>query len=285
MSTLETIIDFDEALADCANIDAADAATVSTMFLTFDIETGPLPTEQLEPLIPSFDPGDPPGEFDETAVKYGNTKDTAKRAEILKTARERHLKSVSEWDQTVAEKRQKHRDKFFADAALSAITGRVLAIGLSGRGVNGVDASDAYSMLTAENEEQEAAILEDFWSTFKAAEVAGNGRLLVGFDIRRFDLPFMVQRSWILGVEVPRSVFDGRYWSTLFVDLVYLWGCGSNHTYISLNTFARALKIGEKTGKGEDFHRLFWTDRHSAIAYLRNDLDLTRRGAVRLGVR
>ncbi len=86
-------------------------------------------------------------------------------------------------------------------------------------------------------------------------------------------------------MRLPVNVFDGGRWSTLFADTMHIWGCHSNHEYISLNALARALKVGEKTGKGEDFSQLFWTERPRALAYLRDDLDLTRRVAVRLGVR
>ena len=40
--------------------------------IVFDIETGPLPEDQLRPLCPEFFPPPAPGEFDPDAVKCGN---------------------------------------------------------------------------------------------------------------------------------------------------------------------------------------------------------------------
>ncbi len=57
------------------------------MFTAFDIETGPLPREVLDSLIDPFPPFEPPGPFDPAMVKYGNTKDEAKKAEKLEAAR------------------------------------------------------------------------------------------------------------------------------------------------------------------------------------------------------
>ena len=52
----------------------------------------------------------------------------------------------------------------------------------------------------------------------------------------------------------------------------------------SLDTIAKHLGVGQKNGHGEDFARLWQTDREKALAYLRNDLELTGRIAEALGV-
>ena len=46
---------------------------------------------------------------------------------------------------------------------------------------------------------------------------------------------------------------------------------------------AKHLGVGEKSGDGKDFARLWATDRAAAEGYLRNDLELTARVAVGLG--
>ena len=81
--------------------------------LIFDIETGPLPENELLAMMPAFDPAD---------VKSGNLKDPAKIAE------------------KIAEAEANHRRDFIGRAALDPLTGRVVAIGVmtfDARGENG----------------------------------------------------------------------------------------------------------------------------------------------------
>ena len=39
-----------------------------------------------------------------------------------------------------------------------------------------------------------------------------------------FDLGFLIKRSWILGIPIPKSVMSGRFVSSVFVDLMQEWG-------------------------------------------------------------
>lgn len=69
----------------------------------FDIETGPLPENELAALMPPFDPSE---------VKTGNIKDPEKIAA------------------KIAEAEVNHKRDFIEKAALDPLTGRVVAIGL-----------------------------------------------------------------------------------------------------------------------------------------------------------
>jgi hypothetical protein len=72
---------------------------------------------------------------------------------------------------------------------------RIVCIGLI------IDSSEAIALLRDEADERDALTI--FW---KQQE----GRKLVGFRIRDFDLPMMIQRSRYLGVKVP-EIDLGRY--------------------------------------------------------------------------
>ena len=124
--------------------------------ITFDIETG------LSPDAAEFAP-----EFEAPANYKDPVKIAAYKAEKL-----------TEWVE---------------QAALSAVTGRVLAIGLRENGKTTIICED-----------DEAAMLRDFW-----AFVAPDGRIrapLVGFKSNRFDVPFLVRRSWRNRVPVPGGI-------------------------------------------------------------------------------
>lgn len=204
--------------------------------IIFDIETMGLPKAELEPLCPQFE-------------APSNYRDAAK----IEAYRD--------------EKRQEWLDR----AALSAVTGHVLAIGYLHEGKFNVFASG-----------DEADDIAAFWDL-----VAPRGillRPLVGFNCNGFDVPYMVRRSWKLGVQPPHGLFRGRWLNDAFVDLMEMWRCGTRDTSISLADLARYLGVGEKTGSGKDFAALWESDRDAALKYLENDLRLTARCAQRFGV-
>lgn len=154
-----------------------------------------------------------------------------------------------------------------AAAALDAKYAQVLCIGL-------LDAECTRFLTGAE-----PAILEAFW------QVWNTGERMVGFNCKDFDMRLLWQRSVILGVKPPHDLMDGRYWSRRIVDLQEVWTCYSRETKgQSLDAICRALKIGQKSGDGKDFGRLFAEDRQAALDYCGLDLELCAKLAARLGI-
>lgn len=201
--------------------------------ITFDIETGPSPDAA------EFAP-----EFEAPANYKDPVKIAAYKAEKL-----------TEWVE---------------QAALSAVTGRVLAIGLRENGVTTIICED-----------DEAAMLTEFWSF-----VAPLGKIrapLVGFNSNRFDVPFLVRRSWRNRVQVPAGIVNGRYLSNAFIDLMQLWQVGDYQATVKLDVMARWLGVGAKTGSGAHFAQLLAEDPAAAVAYLANDIEITEKCAIALG--
>lgn len=207
--------------------------------LVFDIETRPLPEETLREICPPFK---------EESVKCGNLGAIAAKKKIDK-ARESHL------------------ERFIDRAALDASTGQVCAIGY----LNGECTLD----LDPDGDDEEGLIIR-FWKTYE--QVSSQNGHIVGFNSNRFDVPFIVRRSYILGIPFPSNAIEGRYLNKTFVDLADRWFCGGrgSNDYISLDFLCRALGVDAgKTGSGKDFHRLLKEDKPAAEAYLKNDLDCT----------
>lgn len=205
--------------------------------IVFDIETGPLPDIKLDALMPDFEPA-------------ANLKDPEKIAADL----------------------AKKRIKFKEDAALSPLSGRVLAVGFL------PDHGDPPLILA---DDDEGLLLASVWNHFRTA--GGSRRpTFVGFNIHGFDLPFLVKRSWVNGVDIPPNVRQGRYWADWLVDLRETWQLGDRQAHGSLDTICRALGLGEKNGSGADFPRLWKEEREQAVKYLLNDLTLTAKLAARL---
>jgi hypothetical protein len=253
--------------------------------LIFDIETGPLPEEQLAAQFAErWAPPPHPGAFDPQSVKYGNTKDPAKRAEKLVECQQAHAAAVANYERDSAEAYAKGMGEFFDSAALDATTGRVLAIGMMDTG-NGAKPRIGHVHTLPEDE-----LLEKWWERVKSCLAAGIP--MCGLRSNQFDLPFLLRRSWILGVDVPAGVLKngGRYFADGFVDVCERWQCGDRQAKCNMDYLGRVLSLGGKPEgiTGADFSRLFWSeaeaDRIKAFEYLANDLELTRKIAARMGL-
>lgn len=214
--------------------------------LYFDIETGPLPEEQL-------------------------------RKSFRELSLEEYIESCpSNWKRETAvakypEAAKKAWQDYVGKAALSPLTGRVVAIGLMTPQQDEPDIIDCDGGC-------EASGLIDFW---QEVEDALDARMaLVGFNICGFDLPFLIRRSWLLNVIVPMGLRKGRYWSDPVIDLMDRWGF--NRDMVKLDALAKAFGLEGKVTEGEDgtavsgadFHRLWRENRPLAELYLRQDVRL-----------
>lgn len=263
--------------------------------IVFDIETGPLPWGRLKDLVPAFDEVaavPDMGVFDPASVAVGNLKDHAKIDAKVADARAKHEEAAKSVAKRRAAARNAHVEKFTEKAALSAITGCVKAIGVwcdscDGDGIQLLLAggADQYVYetegLDARSFVDEYKLVYHFWQIF----IECPSDTFVGHNISGFDLPFLVRRSWILGVDVPEAIWApgqfGRYFNPRFIDTMQRWGCGGRD-FVKLDEIDRAFGGQGKSDDctGADFARLFdngGEDRIKALLYLRNDLAMTRR--------
>lgn len=241
-----------------------------TTSLVIDIETAPLPQEQLRSL------------WTATAEPLASSQaEIDQRVQSVKCAQ---LRKLSERQNTGEPSPQTSFELWKAKAALSALTGQVVAIGYgTGSGIR-IECVDQLQAI------QEANVITSFWQATSKVRHAG-GQIL-GFNSLGFDLPFLIQRSWILQLEVPRWVRSGRYFDSSLVDLLEVWRCGVLRSEIpqKLDTIARVLGIGAKPDgiRGEDFARLYFSgepkQREQALDYLRCDIEITTKLAQRMGL-
>lgn len=203
----------------------------------YDIETAPLPDDQLRALLPPFDPAE---------VKCGNLGPEKAAAKI-------------------AEAESSHWSNFKDSAALSALTGRVLVIGCA--------IGDEPPVIL--HNDDEAALLRDFWSLTTGDH--GRSRPLVGFNTHLFDLPFLIRRGWHHGLQCPAGLRNGRYFrAERSIDLREEWQLGDRQAHGSLDAVSRHLGLAGKTGNGKDFAALWTSSRQEATSYALNDVELTR---------
>lgn len=201
--------------------------------IVLDIETGPLGDEQLAMMKPEM-------------VANKTLKDPLKIQADLMAKEEVWLEK----------------------AALSPLTGQILAVGMLG--------DDGERILTG----TEAGMLESVWGAWS------DGSRFVGFNVK-FDFRFMAVRSWALGVVVPHDLMEGRYFNRRIVCLQEIVTFYSREIAgFSLEATCAAFGLpGKMPGMtGADFARVFAEDKERALAYLRADLAATAALAARLGV-
>jgi hypothetical protein len=200
-------------------------------YVVFDIETAPLPEDQLKASMPDFKPA-------------ANLKDPEKIKASIEEKREAYLR----------------------DAALSPLTGRILAVGVR---------KPTGDLLIAHGED-EADILR---KVVAQLGVYIQQQLPIGgFKIRTFDLPYIRFRCAVHGISSVRLMdrYKGRtYWHECFVDLYEEVVMGRERSGNDLDSVCKALGIPGKTGSGAHFAQLYKDAPESALDYLRNDLRAT----------
>src|SRR3990167_3244099 len=133
------------------------------------------------------------------------------------------------------------------------------------------------------NEADEAAALEVFWKYAKH-------RTIVGYNIKGFDLRFMVQRSRYLGITYPQ--LDFSKYSRKGIEDLYLLLTFGDGTYDqgamrrTLKAFARRCGLTvDDTIDGKDIPALVAAGEWEQVeAHVRSDVALTVALARRLGV-
>jgi len=219
--------------------------------LILDVETLAMPEAEIRAKLPPFDPN---------KVKLGNAKKPELVAEIIEVAR------------------MEHGNDEVANGALHATTGTLAIVGF--RRSEGVKQYHIGEMT-------EPQMIEAAFVNILAA--FDKGVIVSGFFIKGFDLPFIVQRAWLLGVKVPTRIFNAfkpRYpWSENIVCLQEVWLAGSAAqfgTRVSLATVLRELGLPSKSGSGADFGALWASDQKAALQYNADDLAVEMRLAERL---
>jgi len=192
-----------------------------------------------------------------------------------------------------------HYTKVKSEAALSPVLGRILVIGY----YNTISESFMYDDGTREGAEHldplrnprqrrqssESAILKRFWGIY--ASCKSNQVTMAGVNIFDFDLPFIVNRSWVYKIKTPADVIkNDRYWNPIFVDLRRRWLCGRFGSGITVKSsfdwLSKAFKTSSKPQgvTGADFAGLWKTDRNKAVEYLRGDVEIPATWAEAMGV-
>lgn len=263
------------------------------MSIFWDEETATLGEKQVRHVTKPYVRKKPMPPFDPSTVKCGNcggpdSEKGKKKIEDAAAKYELDAQKAAE-DEDAAER--EYWEKKIADAALRPETGRIVCIGC-------LSAEKNATSIIGEKDPSEGAIITEFWQLYR--RMRKERRKMIGVNIYAFDLPFIITRSWILGIPVPETVLSAKgkwvNFDETFVDLRNIWLMNRSYAECesSLNHIAKTFGVGSKEPAGPDdctgatFAQMWESGdaakRAAARAYLVKDLELPRAIAARMGV-
>jgi hypothetical protein len=245
--------------------------------LVFDIETGPIPDEELQELF-TFDESAIKGfdllskDFDPSEVKTGNIKDKAKIDEKIALAKEKFENEKTGAKVLVETSREAAWKTFKSKAALSPLTGQVLAVGIY--------CPDWHNQITIDyvtKEINEETLINGILEFFD--DTISKSQKIIGHNILGFDFPFLLRRATKYGIKIPRSILVqlNTYKPSLLIDTMRLWQCGNRmEAFVKLDQLASFFGTTRKNGSGANFSETFFNNQIEALRYLENDILMTK---------
>ena len=243
-----------------------------------------------QPLGIDFDPdsvGPHPGEFDVAATKHrvskaggGRLTDPKKIDEAVAKKELEHIAAVDKWKRDRDEGHDQFWRKIQEKSTLSPLLSRVCAVGYLQDGEVAIEEG------AAGVDGREFHLINCFFRRFE--NCVEQSRTITGWNItaggnKAFDLPCILTRAAKLGVEIPQGIYQGRYSSPVFVDLMDRWFCGFNPWKQKDGSVGSAKDVARFLGchrpddeiEGKDFWR-YWIgtpgQRKLAERYLSNDV-------------
>lgn len=177
-----------------------------------------------------------------------------------------NIKKQETIDKWLAEEGKEAKEKAVRKTSLSGSFGQIYCIGFKPENgnvsvVNSVDRG-------------EVECLKSFFEACKDLKnYSEDCHLIVGHNVKNFDLLFIKQRAMILGVPYPKCLPDPskRYSEMIFDTMIEFAGFGN---YISLNDLALAFGFdGKQEMNGSQVYDYFLSNRHSEVyEYCKNDV-------------
>lgn len=222
-----------------------------TKKLFIDLETGKSPDYELFKPDKLFNP-EP---FNKQSVRR-LVKDTDA------TYAEKVLKAETEYNKDIQDKQTEWTNK----CALSPLTGQVLMVGKEN--------CDGLFCIKQDESLDEVSLLELVCVDLFQAD------LIIGHNIKDFDLPFIINRCRKHGIKPPSIGYNKGskwYWNDNIIDTMELWGAGKWKEMISLNNLCKYFGIPVKDESiGKNFEQVFNDDIEKAIEYCKGDVERTK---------
>lgn len=114
--------------------------------------------------------------------------------------------------------------------------------------------------------ENEQEILEKFMSLVANIDQKANGFKWTGHNVKRFDIPYVIKRALIKGVQVPQAfqVHGKKPWELEFVDTIEIWGAGQwkeSFTPLSLLCTSMGIPTPKDDIDGSEVANVFYDEK------------------------
>ena len=194
------------------------------------------------------------------------------RAGIKAPATHKKPETIAAW---MAENQESATAEAVAKTSFDALYGSIACICFQ------FDDGDVHQVNAADGEEK---MLRDFYfaveQTSKVEYVGGTTSqplVVCGHNVAGFDLPFLKQRSIILGVKPPPALLkamNAKPWDGCIADTMTLW---DSKKMVGMDSLCSVLGIpGKGDMDGSQVAEVWKTDPSKVIEYCRGDVNRTR---------
>jgi 3'-5' exonuclease len=148
---------------------------------------------------------------------------------------------------------------FQMKSALQAEFGRVVCVSF---GKIKFEDGEPMAQIVSYSGEDEVEILNQAFKVIKG--LSKNGVKLIGHNVKRFDIPFLCKRAFILRLETPPAlqVWDKKPWEIAISDTSELWSFGAwQEGFTSLDLLATVLGVDSPKDdiSGADVHQAYYS--------------------------
>lgn len=138
----------------------------------------------------------------------------------------------------------------------------------------GLFKDDVKTIMTIVEDDEETLMKRITKIFIRASET---GKTLCGFNVKLFDLPFIIKKMYKYNIDIPLSLnfVNAKPWEIYIKDISDIWkGIGKSGASLDEVTYELDLPSPKKTMKGEEVHFYYWTkkDKKSIIDHCELDV-------------
>lgn len=238
------------------------------MAMCYDIETGPKPDHELIKFFKADEvkKPSPPGEFDPSSIRFGNTTDPKKRAERVARKRREHDVKKLNYARDCADAVSVAFEEFKNEAALHSHLNQIATVSYC--------AFTRSQVRTLVSVGPENTLVSEFFRVISFLRTNPSG-WAISWDGHRFDLPQLINKAWIFRQNTPSIRTQYRKFIDMFIDLrdewsVGRWKCLGSLRDVSIAFALKNAKSEELSGK--DYYKVLQVDREKAMRYAALDV-------------
>ena len=177
-------------------------------------------------------------------------------------------------------------EAYLNNAGLMPEYGRVVCVTIGFFKQEDGEHEPTYKMvsLTSDNEKELILKCKKYFD-----RIQDNRAKLCGFNIKRFDGPFLVKKFLKYGIKVPEnlSTYNKKPWEIDVEDLLDIWSSNSFKDFTSFDEMCKDLDVESPKSdiSGDKVHHVYWNVEHGInriVKYCENDVRALKDCALKL---